>query len=158
MDISQVVDIESFDWESFIKTEEKIRYVNLISVKQAEIKYFLRTLSYIFLLDGGFVIFNNTPPRMVVSELEMGLTCPDECFHAPSASECLAALRIWTRKVPNFAQYSIASVIETMFQNDLSVEKKELYAHFGMLNLFTIVTGKLPQQVILFLFSCISLC
>jgi len=95
---------------------------------------------------------------MVVSELEMGLACPDECFHAPSASECLTALRVWAGKVPNFSQYSVASVIETMFQNDLSVEKKELYAHFGMLNLFTMVTGKLPHQVILFLFPCISLC
>ena len=82
---------------------------------------------------------------MVVSELEMGLTCPEECFQAPSASECLAALKIWAGKVPKFYQYSIASILETMFQEDLIIEKKELYAHFGTLNLFITVTGKLPQ-------------
>ncbi|KAJ9245289.1 hypothetical protein DTO169E5_1156 [Paecilomyces variotii] len=122
--VDEIIDDHSFQWASFIKMEEEIR-----------------TLSYIFLLDGGFVIFNNMPPRMVVSELEMGLTCPDECFQALSASECLEALKRWAGKVPNFYQFSIASVLETMFQRDLSVEKKELYAKFGILNLFIIVTA-----------------
>lgn len=87
------------------------------------------------------MIFNNMPPRMVVAELEMNITCPDECFQAPTALECFAALATWARKVPHYHQYSIASVLETMFQRDLSVEKKELYAHFGILNLFILVTG-----------------
>ena len=110
-------------------------------------------MSYVFLLDGGFVIFNNMPPRMVVSELEMGLACPDECFQAPSASECLAILETWAGKTPQFYQYSIVSVLETMFRRDLSVEKKGIYAHFGILNLFIIVTGML-QYFTLFLLPC----
>lgn len=89
------------------------------------------------------MIFNNMPPRMVVSELEMGLTCPDECFQALSASECLAALKISAEKTPHLYQHSISSVLETMFQRDLTVEKKELYAHFGILNLFIMITGML---------------
>lgn len=32
-----------------------------------------------------------------------------------------------------------------MFQRDLSAEKKELYAHFGILNLFMLVTGTLES-------------
>ncbi|QKX62667.1 uncharacterized protein TRUGW13939_09828 [Talaromyces rugulosus] len=124
MNTLRAVNNQLFEWESFINTEEKIR-----------------TLSYVFLLDGGFVIFNNMPPRMVVSELEMGLACPDECFQAPSASECLAILETWAGKTPQFYQYSIVSVLETMFRRDLSVEKKGIYAHFGILNLFIIVTA-----------------
>ncbi|KAJ5958647.1 uncharacterized protein N7479_005797 [Penicillium vulpinum] len=113
-----------FEWDLFIETEEKIRI-----------------LSFIFLLDGEFVIFNNMPPRMVVAELAMSINCPDECFQALTAKECLAALTTWAEKVPRHHQYSISSVLETIFQPDLHVEKMELFAHFGNLNLFIIVTA-----------------
>ncbi|CAI7613728.1 unnamed protein product [Penicillium pancosmium] len=81
------------------------------------------------------------PPRMVVSELEMGFTCPDECFQAFGASDCLAELKIWVEKVPLFYQYSITSVLERTFERDLSLETKELYGHFGILSLFIIITA-----------------
>ncbi|KAJ5203155.1 hypothetical protein N7449_005234 [Penicillium cf. viridicatum] len=114
---------QSFQWELFIETEEKIR-----------------TLSFIFLLDGAFMIFNNMPPRMVVAELEMSITCPEESFQALTERDCFAALSTWAEKVPHHHQYSIASVLATMFRRDLHEEKKELYAHFGIINLFILVT------------------
>ncbi|OQE40156.1 hypothetical protein PENCOP_c006G03600 [Penicillium coprophilum] len=135
------IDEESFEWGLFIETEEKIRFVTFDQSHEQFSYSPYSTLSFIFLLDGGFVIFNNMPPRMVVAELQMSINGPDECFQALTATECFAALNRWAENVPHHSQYSIASVLETMFQPDLPVEKKELYAHFGNINLFILVTA-----------------
>ena len=81
------------------------------------------------------------PPRIVVAEMRMNITCPEECFQALTAPECFTALAEWTNNVPEYHQYSIASLLETMLQPNLSLKKKELYAHFGILNLFMLITG-----------------
>lgn len=87
------------------------------------------------------MIFNNMPPRMVVAELKMSISCPEECFQALTRRECFAAMSKWAEKVPQHPQYSISSVLETMFQRDLHEEQKQLYAHFGIINLFVLITG-----------------
>ncbi|KAG0156029.1 hypothetical protein PDIDSM_3205 [Penicillium digitatum] len=81
------------------------------------------------------------PPRMVVAELKMSISCPEECFQALTRRECFAAMSKWAEKVPQHPQYSISSVLETMFQRDLHEEQKQLYAHFGIINLFVLITA-----------------
>ncbi|KAL1982526.1 hypothetical protein VTN96DRAFT_1251 [Rasamsonia emersonii] len=92
-------------WSQFIAEEELIR-----------------TLTYVFLLDTGFAIFYNTPPRMVIAELQMDLTCPEICFQASTANECLAHFRAWvtTRTWPGTP--SLHSAVCRICQADSSMD------------------------------------
>lgn len=56
----------------------------------------IRTVTCVFLLDMGYVIFNNTPPRMMISELEIKLTCPERCFQAVDAEAWLFSVEAWS--------------------------------------------------------------
>lgn len=76
---------------------------------------------------------------MVVSELKMDMACPEACFQAESAEECLAELRKWTGSVFWREQLSVASVVRRICQGGLSEQAILKFARMGTLNLFTTV-------------------
>ncbi|KXH35873.1 hypothetical protein CSIM01_00587 [Colletotrichum simmondsii] len=101
-----------------------------------------RTGTYIFLLDGAFVIFHNSPPRLVVAEMRMSLVCPDSSFQASSQEECFVLLHNWTSSEPRQAQMRVVDLVEAMCNNHLSDEETcQGLAGLSMLNLFTAITG-----------------
>ncbi|KAL5343059.1 hypothetical protein BJX70DRAFT_394487 [Aspergillus crustosus] len=116
------------DWERFIAREE-----------------FTRTLSYIFLLDTAFVIFNNTPPKISISELQFDPVCPEHCFQAQTAADCF--LYLFERDVlPSpLSNHSVAALLSHMCSGDIDPAAREYIAGLGKLNLFIIVSGMLPM-------------
>ncbi|KAG7051926.1 cytochrome p450 [Colletotrichum scovillei] len=120
-----VEDSSTFSWKRFILLEMLIR-----------------TGTYIFLLDGAFVIFHNSPPRLVVAEMRMSLVCPDSCFQASSQEECFVILHNWTSSEPRQAQMRVVDLVEAMCNNHLSDEETcQGLAGLSMLNLFTAITA-----------------
>ncbi|KAL2783800.1 hypothetical protein BJX66DRAFT_344628 [Aspergillus keveii] len=123
----------------------------------------IRTLNFIFLLDAAFTIFYNSPPKMVISELQMDLICPEECFQAGSAETCLSyclgrrarvapALSSWqgrgqgrvgarssTRPTTTL---SLRIAVRRICQaGEMSLEAQSALAEMGILNLFIIIAG-----------------
>ncbi|KAJ2898193.1 hypothetical protein MKZ38_004119 [Zalerion maritima] len=122
----RIEDISDFRWADFILLETLIR-----------------TGTYIFLLDSAFVIFHNSPPRLLVPEIRMSLACPDDCFQAPSVEECFVLLRVWTCSQPYQASLSVSETVEMLCGT--SVIEEGLYERLGglsILNMFTLITGK----------------
>ncbi|RDW74283.1 transcription factor domain-containing protein [Aspergillus mulundensis] len=99
----------------------------------------IRTTTYIFLFDAALTIFHNSPPRMVVSELRMEVTCPEPCFQAQSAEECFAAIKKWEATAFWRHHMSIAALVKAICQAELEPKVVEAYADMGALNLFTAV-------------------
>lgn len=93
------------------------------------------------MLDGAFTIFNNTPPRIVIFEMQVSLTSPDETFQAVNAAECFSLLKQWVHTIPRYNQCSIASALEMLCKPNLDIEERSLFANMGILNMFSMITG-----------------
>ncbi|KAL3469499.1 hypothetical protein BJX99DRAFT_268149 [Aspergillus californicus] len=111
------------DWDRFVAQEE-----------------FNRTLSYVFLLDTAFLIFNNTPPKVSVSELNIDPVCSERCFQAPTAAECFHHLSQGNITTP-ITKYSITALVSQMCHGTLSEGDTAYIAHLGNLNLFILVSA-----------------
>lgn len=112
-------------WKAFILREE-----------------LLRTLAYVFLLDCAFVIFNNCTPRMLVSELQIDLACPEVCFQAADAGTWSQHMIIWAQSTIGQTRPSLAGVTTMMMQDGLSQEKKKMLRQMNTLNFFVVISGK----------------
>jgi hypothetical protein len=40
----------------------------------------MSVMTLVFVLDTGLTTWHNSPPRLVLRELEIGLVCPESCF------------------------------------------------------------------------------
>ncbi|KAH7161065.1 hypothetical protein EDB81DRAFT_783785 [Dactylonectria macrodidyma] len=114
--------VSNFDWDSFIFLETLIR-----------------TGTFIFLLDSAFVVFHSSPPRMMLPELNIDLTCPDACFEATSAEECFILLYDFIQTENNRSNLNISTTLELLCRPD--VNDWETLRHLSILNMFTIVTA-----------------
>jgi hypothetical protein len=103
----------------------------------------LRSLTYVFLIDAALTVLHNSPPRMVVSELQMGIACSEECFQAESATECFTALNNWKETVSWRDRFSVSAVVRKICQSSLDDHLVYEFSRLGTLNLFTIVQCKL---------------
>jgi len=112
-------------WEEFILKEELIR-----------------TLTYVFLLDMGYVIFNNTPPRMVTFELNYGLACPESCFQANDLESWIFSVKSWSETEIGQTQPLVSSVLESLMKDQISTEDLKMLKQMSLLNFFTIASGK----------------
>ncbi|KAJ5983198.1 hypothetical protein N7481_005297 [Penicillium waksmanii] len=109
-------------WEQFAEEEELIR-----------------TIIFVFLIDAALTILHNSPPRMVVPELKMDVACPESCFQAESASECMKELHTWATTRFWKSRLSIVSVVRRICQCPIEESIIEDFAGLGTLNLFTLV-------------------
>ncbi|OQU99891.1 Fungal specific transcription factor domain-containing protein isoform 2 [Cladophialophora immunda] len=106
----------NFNWKEFILKEELIR-----------------TLNYMVVLDCGFIIMNNMPPRVFVSELEADLACPEACFQATSASECFSYLQVWlSHPSASAGRISILDAVEQLGRKDMDWEKLQVFTHLAI--------------------------
>ncbi|KAK7452906.1 hypothetical protein Landi51_03901 [Colletotrichum acutatum] len=145
-------------WEGVKPSKRRIRrnryavVLDLTALRSGSKRLWFRTGTYIFLLDGAFVIFHNSPPRLVVAEMRMSLVCPDSCFQASSQEECFVLLHNWISSEPRQAQMRVVDLVEAMCNNHLSDEETcQGLAGLSMLNLFTGITGMYLTSVESFL-------
>jgi hypothetical protein len=94
-------------------------------------------------LNSGFVIFFNLPPRLVVQEASTSLVCPEACFQAPTTAECLRHIKTWTFHKLYIPDLSLYSAIELLSQKKSRQYAPDLFIGVGSVNLLIITTGEL---------------
>jgi hypothetical protein len=114
------------------------QYEFLLQIKQWDTNY-TRTIIFVFLIDAALVIFHNSPPRLMVSELKMDVSCPEACFQAESATECLSHWEQWTETRFWRNRLSIVSVVRQICQAEINEDLVQEFSKIGTLNLFTMV-------------------
>ncbi|KAJ5303989.1 uncharacterized protein N7443_003649 [Penicillium atrosanguineum] len=105
----------------------------------AEEEELIRTIIFTFLIDAALTIFHNSPPRIVVSELRMDVACPEACFQADTAEECLPILRVWSGTRFWKKRLSVVSVVRRICQGPIDDALVQEFSTLGTLNLFTLV-------------------
>ncbi|KIW77862.1 hypothetical protein Z517_07695 [Fonsecaea pedrosoi CBS 271.37] len=111
--------LADFDWHEFALKEELIR-----------------TLNYIIVLDSGFVMMNNMPPRILPSELRVGLVCPEACFQASSKSDCFHHLRTWmSHPLWRDRRLATAEALNILTSGEMDSETVQFFTHLGYVNL-----------------------
>lgn len=102
----------------------------------------LRTLAYMIVLDSGFVIIYNTIPRVMVTEVQTDLVCPEACFQASTESECLQYLLAWvSHPLWKGRRMSIADAFKILSGTDLDLQTQQMFTQFGELNLYLLTSG-----------------
>ncbi|KAF4636015.1 hypothetical protein G7Y89_g2063 [Cudoniella acicularis] len=131
----------NFSWHQFIEREETIR-----------------TFTYVFLLDTAFVIFNNTPPRMVLHEMNLEMTTSESCFQADNAADCYTQWHAHLSQHfahPGSTALFLGEAISILMGDNYDAHAIR-FANLSTLSLFTLVAGLhtvVFQQ--LSLFSCL---
>ncbi|KAJ5664999.1 uncharacterized protein N7477_007447 [Penicillium maclennaniae] len=105
----------------------------------AEEEELIRTIIFAFLIDAALTILHNSPPRIVVSELRMDVACPEACFQAETAEECLQILRVWSSTRFWKKRPSVVSVVRRICQGPIDETLVQEFSILGTLNLFTLV-------------------
>ncbi|KAL2795184.1 hypothetical protein BJX66DRAFT_350761 [Aspergillus keveii] len=113
-----------FDWMDFAVREELVRL-----------------LTWIFLLDTAFIIFNNLPPRMVIKEMKINTAVPEACFQALTADECFEQLQLFLPPESPYWKVSLCSAFQTLCKNNLAVSARDGLASLGPLNLFVLASA-----------------
>lgn len=117
-------------WKTFILREELIR-----------------TMMFVFLLDCGYLIFNNTQPRMAVFELQCQMACPEVCFQADTLESWAHAVGIWSNTTIGRRQPLMSTVIEIVMRAHPSKEDWEMLQQMSSLNFFAIGNRKYAPRV-----------
>lgn len=101
---------------------------------------FNRTFTYAFLLDSAFVIFHNSVPRMVLQEMAVDLTCPEELFQASSVVEFISA----AKSNPKMSKPTplLTTCIRHLCNENPDLEIIRYLNSASTLNMFTIATGE----------------
>lgn len=93
-------------------------------------------------LDSGFVILYNTVPRVMISEVQTDLVCPEACFQASTETECFEYLQVWlSHPLLRGRHISIADAAKILSGSELDTQTQQFFAHLGELNLFLLVAG-----------------
>jgi len=101
------------------------------------------------LLDSAFLIFNNAPPKLMVQELEMDLTCPEEIFQADTAESCCDMWQFYQFGLlaAPWGAFSLVKAIDILAGTDFSRAKADLFSRMTILNLFAIISGMCPNLI-----------
>ena len=96
-------------------------------------------------MDSSFVVFNNSPPRIVVQELTFDLTCAEACFQADSPNDCFSHLiDLAEDETCDSKRLLVSEAVEILCHKGLDKSNTAMFARMSILNLFTIVEGKSP--------------
>lgn len=101
-----------------------------------------RTILFIYIHDTGFAIFSNYPPRTRIQEMSLGMACPEACFQAQTATECLSAIRTWTAHPLWGCRRTLRDIVKVMFCKDINLDVRAYISHLGILNLWIVCSGK----------------
>ncbi|KAH8886542.1 hypothetical protein GQ53DRAFT_784829 [Thozetella sp. PMI_491] len=124
------------NWERFILKEELIR-----------------TLTFVFLLDTGYIIFNNMPPRMVLDELNFGLTCPEPVWQASNADLWLLNIKAWSDTIIGQCQPILMDTVKALTKQP-SAQEWKILKQMSVLNYFATVSA---LHILIFQFHCCQL-
>ncbi|KAL5359285.1 hypothetical protein BJX96DRAFT_164328 [Aspergillus floccosus] len=113
-----------FCWDSFIAAEECIR-----------------TMLFVYTLDTAFTIFSNYPPRTRIQEMSLEMACPEACFQAQSASDCLAAIQTCTSHPLWKCRMKLRDIIQVILCTDVSLDMRVHLSHLGILNLWIVCSA-----------------
>ncbi|OIW29506.1 hypothetical protein CONLIGDRAFT_680351 [Coniochaeta ligniaria NRRL 30616] len=108
-------------WRTFVLREELIR-----------------ALLFVFLLDCGYLIFNNSPPRMAAFELQCQVPCPEVCFQADTLESWLQSIGIWSTTQIGRRQPLVSNVVEIVMNAHPSKEDWAMLQQMSSLNFFTV--------------------
>lgn len=103
-----------------------------------------RTITYVFLLDCGYAIFHNTPPRMSIAELSIPLTCHERLFRAPSApafAQELQSLKSLPTAAAHAPQMPLAAAIAHICAPRLSAALLGAFTALPTLGLFALASA-----------------
>jgi hypothetical protein len=131
-----------FDWLQFAVREEFVRCEPLLYTDHALLIILTRVLTWIFLLDTAFTIFNNLPPRMVIKEMKIHTAVPEACFQAMTADECYEQIQVWLPSESLFWEISLCSAFQVLCRDTLEVRVRDGLAALGPLNLFALTSGQ----------------
>lgn len=115
---------EEFNYSAFIRKEETIR-----------------TLMWVFLLDTGFVVFNNVSPRFSVEDSVMGLVIPEIAYQTDSPRECFSLLQSWQATNGRPHDLSVFGLVKMFFRPDLNKATINSLAHESFLNLWAVISA-----------------
>lgn len=100
---------------------------------------------YMAVLDTAFVIMYNLNPKVVVSELQMDLACPEACFQATTQSECFEYIKTWiSHSLWRERGFSVFEALKTLSDDNLDTETQHLLSQSGDLNLLVLIAGTEP--------------
>ncbi|KAL2838960.1 hypothetical protein BJY01DRAFT_257866 [Aspergillus pseudoustus] len=116
--------IYEFNWMEFAVREELVR-----------------VLTWIFLLDTAFTIFNNLPPRMVIKEMKISTAAPEACFQALSGDECFEQIQSFLPQESPYWNVSLCSAFQTLCRDNLAISARNGLASLGPLNLFALASA-----------------
>ncbi|KAL4808246.1 hypothetical protein BDV18DRAFT_158355 [Aspergillus unguis] len=143
---------DGFCWDSFIATEECIRYVPLppLLPYSPYLDASNRTMLFIYIHDTGYSIFSNYLPRTRIQEMSLDVACPEACFQASSAEECLSALKSWTSHPLWKHRMRLRDIIETILQPNPPHPNTQAYlSHLGVLNLWIVCSALVSETLTL---------
>ncbi|KAH8594524.1 hypothetical protein B0O99DRAFT_742034 [Bisporella sp. PMI_857] len=121
---NQLWSSDEFNWKQYAAKEELIR-----------------TLTYIFLVDSSFVIFNNSPSRFLLQELRYSLLSPPACFQARNSQECYQELQRWCPRGSAYAKITLCEAVELLRNNLLDDVACSEFMQLDCLNLFSILSA-----------------
>ncbi|KAI0528458.1 hypothetical protein GGR58DRAFT_309998 [Xylaria digitata] len=130
------------DLDTYICSRDQLRSWKSFALREE----LIRTLLYVFMLDCGYLIFNNSQPRMAALELECQLACPEVCFQAETLESWLQHITIWSNTQVGRRQPLVSNVIEIMMRARPSKEDWAMLQQMSVLNFFLIGNGKLFQE------------
>ncbi|KAL4999813.1 hypothetical protein BDV10DRAFT_183961 [Aspergillus recurvatus] len=113
-----------FDWLEFAVREE-----------------FIRVLTWTFLLDTAFIIFNNLPPRMVIKEMKIHTAVPEACFQSMDGDECYEQIQLYLPSESPYWKVSLCSAFQLLCRESLEVTVRDGLAALGPLNLFALTSA-----------------
>lgn len=79
---------------------------------------------------------------MVIKEMKMHMACPEACFQAATAEECLMEIKRWLPAGNPFYRISFRSAFECVCRESITLHMQQTLADLGPLNLFAIISGK----------------
>ena len=84
------------------------------------------------------MLFHNTPPRMVLHEMDIDMTCSEEAFQASSPEE---SWKLWNISLQTTGNCSLADAIQILASPVLDPEIEDKFSNMSILNLFAILAG-----------------
>ena len=102
----------------------------------------IRTLTYVFLLDCAYGIFNNTAPRMVVHELQMELSSPEHIFQAKTPQSWFERVETWAESDIGRSRILVSDAVKVICDETLSPVTFQMFLQMTLLNFFTLIHGK----------------
>ncbi|RKL07795.1 hypothetical protein BFJ70_g16872 [Fusarium oxysporum] len=100
----------------------------------------IRTLLYVFLIDCAFVIFYNSAPRMVTSELQFSLANSNQCFLAPDPDTWSKHAQFACQSQMPCQGVTLSRAINMMMNSEIGSDERKMFEQMSILNLFAIAS------------------